>query len=60
MKVKVWCDSGANIHSCKESTYDIEDLGLTEEELNEMSDEEKETFFKEIALDNFEWGFTFE
>jgi len=32
MKIRFWCDSGANIHSCREEVANIEQLGFTEEE----------------------------
>ena len=42
MKIKLWCDSGANIHSCREKVMDLEkDLGITEEEWKEMDEEQK-------------------
>jgi hypothetical protein len=57
MKITVYCDSGANAFSKREDTFSLEDLGLTKEEWDEMTDEEKEDFIKPIALDRFEWGF---
>ncbi len=45
------CDSGANIHSCKESGWldTVEDLGLDEGEWEDYSDEEKEQMAKDWA-----------
>lgn len=58
MKLRIWCDSGANIHSCREEIISIEDIGLTENEWNAMTDEQREAAAKEIAFSNLEWGFT--
>ena len=46
MKVRFWCDSGANIHSCKEETLDLAEIwAMEEEEAREtwesMTEEEK-------------------
>lgn len=53
MKFRVWCDSGANHASCRE---DIEEIDMTEAEFEEMTADEKEEMFREIALDRLEWG----
>lgn len=43
MKLKLWFNSGANIHSKNSQTADtMKDFGLTDEEWAEISDEEKE------------------
>ena len=51
MKVQFFCDSGANIHSCKKSGWmDIEDLtGLTDDEWKELPEEEKYKMAQEWA-----------
>lgn len=53
-KFKVWCDSGANIHSRyqKEIEADIDDS-----EWEDMSDDEKDAYMKEFALERLEWGY---
>ncbi|EOV9625899.1 hypothetical protein ACN5OL_001811 [Cronobacter sakazakii] len=57
-KFKVWLDSGANIHSKYEQVVDLEDdLGISDEEWEQMDDEGKNEFMKEIAWDRMEWGF---
>jgi len=56
MKIKIYCDSGANIHSCRSEIVTPEDLGTTEEEWKSMSDEEKEELVKPIAFDRLDWG----
>ncbi|AGG57956.1 hypothetical protein VPBG_00184 [Vibrio phage helene 12B3] len=48
MKVKFYCDSGANIHSCREEVVDsVEDWGMTPEECAELTEDDK----LELALD---------
>ena len=43
MKVKFFCNSGANIHSCHDSGWldTVKDLGLDEGEWEEYSDDDK-------------------
>lgn len=57
MKVKLYCDSGANIHSCREEEVDLEDWGISDEEWSEMSDEEKSKVAEEWAYERLEIGF---
>lgn len=40
-KFEIWLDSGANIHSCKKTVVTLDDLGLSENEWNEMDQDEK-------------------
>lgn len=56
MKIRIYCDSGANIHSCREDIVTPEYLGTTEEEWKAMSDEDKEELVKPIALERLDWG----
>lgn len=58
MKVQYYCDSGANIHSARKETFDTEtDLGFTDEEWNEISDDDKDDMVKEWAYERLEYGF---
>lgn len=59
-KIKYWCDSGANIHSCREGTTTLDELGLTEEEWHAMSDEDRDNLMRDIALDRLDWGYALE
>ena len=56
MKVKFFCDSGANIHSCRESEWldTVEDLGLDEGEWESYSEEEKYKTAEEWAFERLE------
>lgn len=56
-KFKVWLNSGANIHSEYSVEVTTEELGLTESEWDELSEDEKEETMKEIAFERAEWGF---
>lgn len=57
-KFKVWLDSGANAFSCREQQIDLEeDLGLTSEKWDSLSEEEKEDYMREIAWENMDWGY---
>ena len=53
MKFKVWCDSGANIHSCRQEEIDID---ISEEDLAAMSEDEQEEMLKEYAFEKLDWG----
>lgn len=59
-KIKYWCDSGANTHSCRKGTTTLDELGLTEEEWHAMSDEDRENLMRDIALDRLDWGYSLE
>lgn len=55
-RFKVWLNSGANIHSCNEITLNLKGLGMTEEQFNAMTEEEKDKMFLDIAFEQGEWG----
>ena len=50
--IKTWLDSGANIHSCREVTFEIE-----EDVWNSMAETEQEEYAKSFAWDHMEWGY---
>jgi hypothetical protein len=55
MKVKFFCDSGANIHSCRSETLDtVEDLGLEDGEWEELSEDEKQRLAVDWANEHLE------
>ncbi len=56
-KIKVWLDSGANIHSCYKQVIDLEEIGISDEQWGSMTDEQKESEMREIAFENSDWGF---
>lgn len=56
MKIKFYCDSGANIHSRREEIIDTDDLGLEEGEWETLTDAEKEEHVKDWTSGHLEWG----
>lgn len=57
MRVKFWCNSGANIHSKREEIFDTKDLGYTDEEWNSLSEESKNKEVETWAWEKLEMGF---
>lgn len=56
-KFKVWLDSGANIHSSREQIVSLDDIGCTDEEWDELSEDQREELMREVAFDQADWGF---
>lgn len=56
-KFMVWLDSGANIHSTREQTINLKDIGIEDDEWDTMTEEEKDKAMKEVAFDHAEWGY---
>ena len=57
MRVKFYCDSGANIHSCREEEIDlVEDWGMTKEECETLTEDEKLELAKEWAYERLDIG----
>lgn len=57
-KYRVYLDSGANIYSCYEQTIDTEeDLGISDEDWDSMSEKSKDEIMKDIAWERMEWGY---
>jgi len=54
---KVWCDSGANIHSNYKQEIKLADIGIEDQEWDEMSEEEKDAVMQEIAWGRLDWGY---
>jgi hypothetical protein len=55
--IKYWCDSGANAFSCREGTVTLDEIGVTGEEWDAMSDDEKDNLMRDIACDRLDWGY---
>lgn len=53
---EVWLDSGANMHSCYKQTVTLDDIGVSEEEWEAMSEEAKDEIMRDIAFNRGEWG----
>ena len=59
-KIIYWCDSGANIHSCRKDETTLEELGFTEDEWFAMTEDKRDDVMREIALDRLDWGYELE
>jgi hypothetical protein len=57
MKLRIWCDSGANAHSKRVEIIDITELAITADEWAKMSDDDKEAAAKEVAFQQLDWGY---
>lgn len=58
IKIKYWCDSGANIDSCYRDETTAKEQGFTDDEWQKLTEEEKEEVVKELALERLDWGWT--
>lgn len=56
-KFKVWLDSGANAFSTYEVEIELDDLGLTSDEWDELTLPEQEEVMKDVAWERMDWGF---
>ena len=56
--IRVWLDSGANIHSRMERSFSTEDVGLTSEEWDELLEDQKEEIVKDYAFERADWGWS--
>jgi hypothetical protein len=58
MRVKFFCNNGANALSCREETFDtVDDFGMNEGQWERLSEDEKYAVAKEWAHDRIEIGF---
>ncbi len=49
--IKVWLDSGANHQSCYEAEFEIDS-----EEWDEMTEDQKDEYARDIAFNQSDWG----
>lgn len=56
-KFTVWLDSGANIHSRREVTVTLDELGIESDKWDAMTIDEKDDVMREIAWDRLDWGY---
>ena len=56
-RFKVWLDSGANNDSRREQEFSLDDIGLSDDEWERMTPDEKESEMREVAFDHSDWGF---
>ena len=57
MKVKFYCNSGANAVSTRVEIVDIEDYGYTDNEWHALTDDQKYEIVEEWAWERLEIGF---
>lgn len=55
--LKVWCDSGANVHSCFKTEVRVSEFGLTDEEWDALTECQKDEYVKDVAWQRLEWGY---
>lgn len=56
-KFRVWLDSGANIHSCREIYISLTDLGYTDEYWDSMDEATRDEVMRDIAFERMDWGY---
>lgn len=54
MKITLCCNSGANIHSLRSETFEVEDLGYSPLEWVALSEEEKQEVAEQWANERLE------
>ena len=56
-KFEVWLDSGANIHSKYKATIYLADIGFSDDEWNEMTEDQRDEVMHDIAFERSDWGY---
>lgn len=57
MKFEVWLDSGANIHSKYKITISLDDIGIYDDEWNQMTEDQRDEVMKDVAFERADWGY---
>lgn len=57
MKIEVWCDSGANIKSCRKGIIDLEIVGIDNNEWKQMSEDDRLEIVNEWANEKLYIGY---
>lgn len=57
-KFKVWLDSGANNQSKYETETTLDELGVTEDQWDALSDAEKDNLMRDVAFEHGDWGYS--
>ena len=55
--IEWWCDSGANIHSCNKGSVTTEEIGISDQEWDDMTEEDKDELMRDFAFDRLDWGY---
>ncbi len=56
-KFTIWLDSGANIHSKREQEISLDEIGISDDDWEQMSEDEKDDTMRDIAWDRSDWGY---
>ena len=56
-KFKVWLNSGANIHSKYETTVSLDEFGISDEEWDQMTEEQRDEIMRDAAFERSDWGY---
>lgn len=58
MKIRLYCENGANCQSLREETIDtVKEWGMEEGEWENKTEEEKQDLVKEWVYDRLEYGY---
>ena len=52
LKIKAWLDSGANIHSCREVTFEVDECDWLA-----MDEFEQDAYAQDYAWNRMDWGY---
>lgn len=54
MKITFVVDNGANIHSARKETYELEELGIEQDEWDEMDDDARYQLAEDMMMQHVE------
>lgn len=57
-KFIVWLNSGANAHSCRKVETTLDELGLTSEDWDKLTEGERDEVMKDVAFEQSDWGYS--
>lgn len=55
---RVWLDSGANAFSKREEIVSLGDIGISSEQWDAMSEDERDEVMRDIAFERSDWGYS--
>lgn len=56
-RIRFYCDNGANIESCRSDEFTPKELGLTDQEWQELTEDEKYEMVRDWAFDKLDYGY---
>lgn len=57
-RFKVWLDSGANAESCFKDMVSLNDLNISSEEWDAMTEDDRDRQMREVAWGRSDWGYS--